>query len=202
MRVILDKIDQYYLKSINQTYLSRLYKTIIAMAYYKLMCISELVKTENLHAVKFMDIHVSLGNRKLWIVLRSSKTHTKMQKPQLITITGTDNQGQSQQTINDKIYCPFRIIVDYISARNSLNIREKDENLLIFSDGRAVNADQVRRVLKKAITKANLDANRYNTHSFHMGRATDLFKVGISVNKIKEIGRWKSNCIYDYLKRF
>ena len=33
-----------------------------------------------------------------------------------------------------------------------------------------------------------------------LAEATDLFKFKTSIDKIKELGRWKSNAVYKYLR--
>ena len=45
-----------------------------------------------------------------------------------------------------------------------------------------------------------LESHLYNTHSLHIGRASDLSKMGANVEKIKHVGRWKSNAVYRYIK--
>ena len=40
----------------------------------------------------------------------------------------------------------------------------------------------------------------YSVHSVRMGRACDLLKLGLSVESIKKIGRWRSNAVFRYLK--
>lgn len=51
-----------------------------------------------------------------------------------------------------------------------------------------------------AIEAAGLNKDLYDTHSFRSGCATDLSKMGIPVEDIKKIGRWRSNSVYEYFK--
>ena len=74
------------------------------------------------------------------------------------------------------------------------------EPLFIFRDGSPVRPQHARSVLKMALKNLQLDPSLYNTHSFRIGRATDLFKKGFSLEQIKQYGRWKSNAIYKYLR--
>ena len=59
---------------------------------------------------------------------------------------------------------------------------------------------EVRDVLRQVLADSGLNHKLYDIHSFRIGRATDLFKHGWSIEKIKEIGIWKSNAVYKYLK--
>ena len=68
----------------------------------------------------------------------------------------------------------------------------------VFTDGSKVMTSQVCAVLKKVIDAVNLDTKVY---SFQGIRAVHLRKLGYSVDKIKELGRWKSNVVYRYLKQ-
>ena len=50
------------------------------------------------------------------------------------------------------------------------------------------------------IARADLDYKNYDTHSLQIGRATDLFKMGVPVEDIKKAGRWVSNSVFKYLR--
>ena len=54
--------------------------------------------------------------------------------------------------------------------------------------------------LKLMIKKCGFDKNLYGTHSLRAGRTCDLYKLGLSVETIKKIGRWRSNAVFRYLK--
>ena len=69
---------------LNQIYLSKLYSAILATAYYGLLRISEIVT--GTHPILAPDVHVGINKKKVLLVLRTSKTHWKNKKPQLIRI--------------------------------------------------------------------------------------------------------------------
>ena len=58
---------------------------------------------------------------------------------------------------------------------------------------------ETRKLLKVILTKARFEAESFSFHGFHVGRASDLLKMGISVETIKKLGHWKSNIVYEYL---
>jgi site-specific recombinase XerD len=68
----------------------------------------------------------------------------------------------------------------------------------------ANNATLTRQVLANSIhtlLKAiNLNPRHYNTHSFRIGKATDMAKQGFSYSQIAMLGRWKSNAFLKYIK--
>ena len=40
----------------------------------------------------------------------------------------------------------------------------------------------------------------YGTHSLHARRTCNLHQLGLSIESIKKLGRWKSNAVFRYLK--
>ena len=75
-----------------------------------------------------------------------------------------------------------------------------DEPLFIFRDRRPVKAEQVCKVLRQALSNINLEPSLYDTHSWRIGRASDLMKWGYSLPQIKIWGRWRSNVVYKYIR--
>ena len=78
---------------------------------------------------------------------------------------------------------------------------DDNEQLFIFQDGTNLQNFHLRNLLRSILTELHLDADLYDTHSFRIGRATDLFKYNTNIDKIKELGRWKSNAVYKYLRQ-
>ena len=78
--------------------------------------------------------------------------------------------------------------------------RNKNEPFFVFSDKSPVKPEQMRAVLKLIIQFSGFHPNLYSTHSLRTGRALDLLKLGLSVETIKKMGRWKSNSVFTYLK--
>ena len=58
----------------------------------------------------------------------------------------------------------------------------------------------LRNCFKTAIRAERFDKRLYSVHSLRAGRANDLLKLGLSVETIKKLGRWKSNAVFRYLK--
>ena len=197
LRVMLDNLEVILDK---QNYLLNLYKVIFSIAYYGLLRISEIAYHK--HAIRTGDILLSSSSRyegnRMHFMLRSSETHGKRNRPQMITIRSvTENSYQGVRTLMDaEKYCPYQLLQNYCNAGGFYSTTEY---LFIFRDGTLVKAWNVCKVMKDTLTKLGLDASLYRTHSFHIGQATDMLKMGISFEWIKRIGRWKSNSVYRYL---
>ena len=192
----------------SQPYLEALYITAYSLLYYGLMRIGEL--TESIHTIKAKDVHREKdGNlNKLLLVLYTSKTHGLDSIPQQIKILGRNaiEIFQNSTTTSYKShrhlighFCPVEWAIKYIRYRPP--IRHVNEQFLIFNDGTNLQAQHLRQLLRNIITNSfQLDGCLYDTHSFRIGRATDLFRAKIPVDQIKNLGRWKSNAVYKYLR--
>ena len=73
------------------------------------------------------------------------------------------------------------------------------EPFFVFRDQNPVKPDNFRWILRRALTQSGFDSSLYCTHSLHIGRTCDLFKLGLSVETIKKIGQWRSNAVFKYL---
>ena len=78
--------------------------------------------------------------------------------------------------------------------------KKDSDKLYIFRDGSPVTQTHIRAVLKEALKNLGLNAELYNFTSLCIGRASDLQKFGVSIEKIKRMGRWKSNTVYKYIR--
>ena len=189
LEIILDKIQNYYDEKRGQVYLSKLYQCILILGYYGLMRIGELTKGN--HPVKAKDVHASKTKRKIMMVLFTSKTHGVHTKPQEIRMW-------SDMALKKVRYCPFRITNDYGDLRGGYI--SDDEQFFVFQDKTPVTPQKVRAVLRKSLKSLGLNPRLYDTHSLRIGRASDLMKAGVPVDRIKQLGRWKSNAVFRYLR--
>ena len=91
-----------HFKSTNQEYLGKLYTAIFSSAYYGLLRIGEIAKGS--HPILAKDVQIGLNKKKILFILRTSKTHWKDSKPQLIKITGSSRHKPAR---TDPNLCPF-----------------------------------------------------------------------------------------------
>ena len=186
--VLLNKLEDIFLKR-NQNYLLALYQCLFILAYYGLMRIGELAKGS--HPVRAKDIHCGKNKRKVLIILFTSKTHGLESYPQQIRIW-------ADFELRNITYCPFKITSEFSNLRGGY--MHDFEQFFIFQDRSPVLPAHVRSILRKALNRAGLDSSLYDTHSFRIGRATDLMRSGYTVDQIKLLGRWKSNAVFKYIR--
>ena len=178
----------------NQPYLDCLYRTIFSTAYFRLFRVGELMQSD--HAVTCGNISIGKNKLKLMFVLRTSKTHGKDKKPQIIKISNTELQHKTNVHINE--YCPYQLLRNYLHMWKSK--RNRNEQFFVFSDCSPVKLNHARAVLKKTISSLGLDESLYGFHGFRAGRVTDLSDLGLSLESLKAIRRWKLSVIFTCLK--
>ena len=177
----------------SQPYLETLYKALFSLAYYGLMRVGELTEAKACHTLKACDVHMGINKNKILLILYSLKTHGQESEPQQIKISEV-----KQSVTRKNFFCPFSIVRSFINLRGGYNSQQ--EQFFVFNDQSNVNSNHFRKTLKLTLRRLNLDDTLYNTHSLRIGRTTDLFKAGYSIEQIKHIGRWRSNAVYKYIR--
>ena len=162
--------------------------------------------------MKTSNVHIRTNKKKMMFMLYMSKTHTKASKPQVIKIASINPHTKTfnglQQTAlnsfnrqqgNNSIMsqCPFVILVNYLELRKKE--KYEDEQFFVFSDRNPVKLSHLCTVLKNCLKHLRINHTLYSMHSFRAGRSLDLMKMGLSVETIKKLGRWRSNAVYTYL---
>ena len=187
LNILIKTTEKLYTDN-SQPYLVTLYKAMLSTAYFGLFRISEI--TAGPHAVQARDVHIGVNKNKMMFLLRTSKTHNPGDKPQIIKISAE----RESSTPN---WCPFKLLKDFLRIRGK-RINETEE-FFIFRDHTPVKPDCFRKILKKLLKVNGFENRLYSSHSLRAGRACQLFEMGISVETILKIGRFKSSSIYAYL---
>ena len=194
LHVILKNVQESF-NSRNQPYLALLYTTIIVTTYYGLLRFGEV--SAGSHPVLVDDADIGINKNKFLFILRTSKTHGKGSKPQKIRISRNNSDFKSARERRRDIWCPFKLLSNYVNTRKTS--RSANEPFFVFNDRKPVKPQHLRSVLKDALIKGHFDHRLYGFHSLRGGRALDLLKMGVSVETIKHLGRWKSNAVFTYL---
>ena len=201
LELILFRIQRKYS---TQPYLEAMYISAYLLQYYGLMRVGEIADSQ--HTIKAVNIHKAEKQKRLLIVLYSSKTHGKESPPQKIKILSnkyvevTDSYTSRRNVCLQDLgkFCPIDWTNRYIQLRQP--IEHTEENFFLLSDGSPLKGNMLRSLLRDIIDDFGPQSNLYDTHSFRIGRATDLFKLKVDIETIKQLGRWKSNSVYKYLK--
>ena len=189
MKLIANDLDERFLRKKRFTYTNSLLKAILMAGYLGLLRIGEMTESDSNHTICFSDVHFEPNREKVLLVLHSSKTHCESNKPQIVKINCICEGFRNK-------YCPCEIISDYTLLRGV----RRNQHFFITKDGASVKPDLFHSALKDLIDRLGLEPELYDMHSLRKGRAKDLFKMGYSIDKIKDIGRWRSNVVYEYFK--
>ena len=187
-----------------QQYLMTLYKALFLTTYVGLFRIGEV--TQSPHVIKARDVHIAKNKCKVMFVLKSSKTHTEADQPQVVKISSEASITSTKLGIDlfkkewlVRKSCPYHALREYLAIRGSFV--EHNEQFFIFRDRSAVTPANMRDILHRMLTIAGFDYMVYSVHSLRRGRAFDLLQYGVSVEMIKKIGRWRSNTVFAYLRQ-
>ena len=192
LEMLLFEIERKFNSNNQQPYLICLYKAIFSLAYYGMLRVGELSYSN--HTIKACNIHVGSNKDKILIVLYSSKTHGKESRPQKVKISALPNFKKTQKIL----FCPFELIIQYMKIRG--DYYNDNEQFFVFSYGSPVKPNNIRSLLRELLNDLGLNSKLYDVHSFRSGRTVDLEKYGYNMDRIKSMGRWRSNAVYKYLK--
>ena len=195
--VLLRKTNQYFREQ-GQVYLAALYCSLFSTAYYGLLRVGEL--TSGSHPVFATDVQIADNKKKIKLIFHTSKTHWHGDEPQIIIIKSTAKTDEQtrKNVIRCNITCSYYLMKRFSDLHPTCS--SITEPLFVFRDKTPVQPHHMRNVLKLILHIAGFDETLYDTHSLRISTATSLLNLGISVETIKKLGRWKSNSVYKYLR--
>lgn len=184
---ILSKISQILPNICFSSFEVNLFRAAFFLAYYGLLRVSEIVLTHPKQADRallFSDIHIEEGSKALLVTIRISKTN-QSGPPTKLRIPASNNQH----------LCCVSSIQQYLNLRPA-----GSPYFFVHCNGMPLTRSQFSGVLAKTVRYLGLPSQLYPSHSFRIGRATELAAQGISSDRIKAMGRWKSNVVERYIR--
>ena len=179
--------------ALNKLHLSHynliLLRAIMSLLYWACLRIGEVATSVHddhvlgLDQVQFIYGPTSGKPESLQINFRSFK-HSKGNTPSIIL---------SQQ--DNKFTCPVTALHQYVSIRPNLNRRALFITCLGPMVARSFVVDNLHKALKHTTHLGSL----FNSHSFRVGRTTDLVLQGRSDAFIQKVGRWSSTEYRKYI---
>lgn len=164
---------------------AKVFKAIFSMAYFGLFRISELVATTlsgSSNQIKRKDVAITTNEQFMSVTLRIHKTS---QHGPPITL----------KLPREKTHpCPVLAMLEYLS------LKPAGTSAFSHSNGLPVTRQQVTAVLNKCLTRAGHSTQNFKTHSFRIGRATDLAIRGVPETDIMKLGRWSSQAYKKYIR--
>ena len=163
----------------------RLYTAIFTLMYHAALRASEICKTPQAdHTLKESQLAILNTNKGegIKIDFRSYKHSHSQPTPMVVYSTGN-------------LICPVTAYRRYINSRGPTH-----GHAFSNMDKSAISRQQIAQVLQTLLPTQHLNPAHYNTHSFRIGKATDMAKHRASYAQIATLGRWKSNAFMRYIK--
>lgn len=92
-------------------------------------------------------------------------------------------------------FCPVQALLNYIKISPG-----STGNLFKNVLGSEITRNDLVKVIKQSLELLRIEPSLFNSHSLRIGRTTDLALAGVSVEKIKMVGRWSSNAYLKYIR--
>ena len=169
-----------------------LFSSAFALAYFAMLLVSEIAvqncSTATGHALNFSDFSFQNlnGQDELLVKIQSSKTDQRGNSITLIL--------QKQPDIS---ICPVYLLQCYLRIRTPGT--QSSQKLYIHFNGSPLTKHQFGSVLLKALRFCNIPSH-VRSHSFRIGRATNLAMIGVDDKIIKQSGRWASSAFRRYIR--
>ena len=159
-----------------------LYSALFLISYHACMRAGEVVHSgTSSHTLQVSQISVVEG-KGLQISFLSYK-HNKGQQPKMVLKPQVG------------LFCPVAALQSFLKIRG-----KGDGPLFLKKNGRPLKRLEFSNFLKECLELEGLPAKQFNTHSFRIGRATQLARDKASEATIKATGRWKSNAYQKYIR--
>ena len=91
--------------------------------------------------------------------------------------------------------CPVKAIHSYLKIRGNF-----EGPIFCTYDQKPLKRTEFSHILKETLEMAGFNSSQYNTHSFRIGRVTEVANTGASDLVIKNTGRWKSTAYQGYIR--
>lgn len=166
------------------TYIRVLAKCLFLLAFHLAARGGELVvSSTNNHTLQYKDLSfIHKDNTASLIVTFLTYKHSKL--PATFAI--------SPQPGPD--FCPVKAALSYLDLRGGA-----PGPLFLHRDGRPISLRTFQKILADASLAAGFPP--FTTHSFRIGRTTELFHADHSATQIRDIGRWNSSAFRQYIRK-
>ncbi|XP_069092652.1 integrase/recombinase xerD homolog [Pleurodeles waltl] len=159
-----------------------LFRTLMSWMFFGAFRVSELLGLSEKSGILWREVRAVREGLALWV--RQSKTD---QKGLGVTVV--------LRRYPYKDICPVNLGVQ---LRSKSVVSEGP--VFCHADGRKVTAAQLLAILRKGLSGMGFDAERFGTHSFRIGVATEAGGKGWDREEMMALGRWRSDCFRRYVR--
>ena len=185
--VILERLGEWWGTVCRDDYERALFQAAALVAFFGAMRISELVALGkgdvSRKALQYEDVMV-MGDQ-IIIRIRSSKADQ----------VGRGSQVRMGRCSRESL-CPVKAVKEFMSFRGA-----GDGYFFQHADKSPLTKYQFWRLTDMALERLGVKNMRFGTHSFRIGAASTAAVLGYSIEQIKQIGRWSSDCYHKYVRQ-
>ena len=169
-------------------YYQLLFKTLFLITHYACLRAGEIVVSNDpSHVIQMSQIAVfERAGRKIYEINLTSFKHSKGRTPTLTLLPTATTQE----------FCPVTALDHYIHARGL-----SDDPLIRHRSGKPLTRTEFADFLHSCLVYCGEQDGKYGTHSFRVGRATQLSADNQPDSTICQTGRWKSNAYLQYIRK-
>jgi hypothetical protein len=187
---ILEKLLAALLSVCSSPYEGKLFASAFVLAYYGLLRVGEFTidtttRLRNSHCITFQNLTLDRQASKITLTIPHSKTDQTGQTTSLIIRRQPHTPA-----------CPIQNIQSFFEIRPCT---PNHHCFFIHHNYSPLTRSQFQAVLQKCISFCGIPGH-FATHSFRIGRATDLALQGFPNHKIQTLGRWKSMAFQKYIR--
>lgn len=178
------------------SYDQSLYSAMFLLSYWGCLRVGEIVKSNSKENV--IQFHQLKGHVKKGKVTGFTLKFESYKHSHTITKPSQDKPVLPSLKISEKPklkFCPVKWLTKYLALRGN-----SPGQFFLHQDGAIVTYDHFSKMMKKCLSLANFEPKLFGTHSFRIGRTTDLSKQGFSDTEIRIMGRWKSDAFKTYIR--
>ena len=169
-------------QTLGNSYKGSLYKALLLLAYYACLRAGEIVVSNSkVHTLNFENLSF-MDKGSLAIQMQTFK---HCSEPVTLMLSKLPTEP----------YCPV------IANENYLTLRGNCSGPIFINEEKVpLRRKDFAGMLKSCMQKLGMKKELYNTHSFRIGRATDLALLGLPDHVIRSTGRWRSNAYTKYIR--
>lgn len=183
---ILKKLVFFIPKFSSSRYEARLLQALVTIMYAALLRICEVTySAKSKHNLKKNEVQLVQTQKASYI--RISMKTCKFSKGNLVPMRINPNPANPD-------VCPVRAFSAY------LRLRPSSQYAFCAQTSAQITPKFVRQKMIALLKMAAQDSESFNTHSFRIGRATDMYRQGYSDLQIAKAGRWNTNAFLKYVK--
>ena len=173
---------------LHDTYTICLYKALFSSMFYMCTRVGEVANSHgncnNILQLSDISLRTPPKSSPYFVVSFSKFKHNKTSRVHSIPVKPSNPP-----------YCPVTLLQNYLRMRG-----QSPGPLFRLKTGQPLHSTQLSHTLHKSLRWAGLDHSTFGTHSFRIGRCSQLAKDGASEPYIKFMGRWHSDAFLGYVR--